>query len=87
VGMRRAVKVEFLDQIPMQAAEKRHILALHMGVKGAAATAIRRADRKADQFGPKTSDAAMALRHRQPRPPPDARRRLMDAHRGVTTRK
>ncbi|KIQ04193.1 hypothetical protein RU07_06050 [Agrobacterium tumefaciens] len=77
--VRHAVKLDSLDAIPVQAAEKGYVLFLNMSVEFGASHAVCRADRKPDQFCAKLAHASVMLIDGQTRSPPDAWRRLMNA--------
>lgn len=77
--MRTAVERDLVDGVPVQPAEHRCVLRLHVREEAPAAARVRGANRKTDQRSAQRRNPAIARSDGKPRAPPDAGFRFVDA--------
>lgn len=78
--VRVAVQRPGLEHLPVQPLEKRHVLRLHMGEEVVAVEGMGAADGQPDQAAAQLAVLAPVAMHGQPRAPPGAGCRAVDAH-------
>src|ERR1700733_281335 len=79
--MRATVQLDLRHRLPVHLLEKRRVLRLHMREERSAAHRMRRRDGESDQGRANCADAPVLAGHREPRPAPQARLVLVNAHR------